>query len=52
MLFSLTSLVGRALILWMRVRPILPTVRWILKVRPSVVAYLREINQIRALTKL
>lgn len=48
---SLTAMMGRALIVWLRVRPIVPTVRWLLRVRPDVMAYLREINQIRSLTK-
>ncbi|MBL1134022.1 MAG: hypothetical protein HND46_01795 [Chloroflexi bacterium] len=50
-LMSLVAMMGRALIVWLRVRPIVPTVRWLLRVRPEVVAYLREINQIRSLTK-
>ncbi|MBZ0319160.1 MAG: hypothetical protein K8L91_22280 [Anaerolineae bacterium] len=50
-LMSLVAMMGRALIVWLRVRPIVPAVRWLLRVRPEVVAYLREINQIRSLTK-
>lgn len=48
---SLVAMMGRALIVWLRVRPIVPTVRWLLRVRPEVVAYLHEINHIRSLTK-
>ncbi|MBI5931056.1 MAG: hypothetical protein HY862_17235 [Chloroflexi bacterium] len=50
-LMSLTAMMGRALIVWMRVRPLVPTVRWLLKIRPDVMAYLHEVNQIRSLTK-
>lgn len=50
-LMSLTGMMGRVLIIWLRVRPIVPTVRWLLRIRPDVTAYLHEINQIRSLTK-
>ena len=52
LLLSFLALMGRAFILWLRIRPIIPPVRWLLQIRPVLLEYWREINQIRENAKL
>lgn len=52
LLMSVVGLMGRAFILWLRIRPIIPPARWLLQIRPVLQEYWREINQIRENAKL
>jgi hypothetical protein len=50
-LFRLLNLGGRALLIWLRIRPLLPHVRWLLAARPYILQYLQELRKLNALTR-